>query len=73
MRATPADTAGDGSTSAYRRSGPDGPAVAASRLIQRSDGYIETLVLGQTIVGDGELTDNRPGDLVRGSRPMTTA
>jgi N-acyl-D-amino-acid deacylase len=47
--------------------------AGASRLIQRSDGYIETLVLGQTIVADGELTDNRPGGLVRGSRPMATA
>jgi N-acyl-D-amino-acid deacylase len=30
-------------------------------------------VLGQTIVADGELTDNRPGGLVRGPRPMATA
>ena len=45
----------------------------AGRLIQRSDGYVETLVLGQTIVADGELTDSRPGGLVRGPRPMATA
>jgi N-acyl-D-amino-acid deacylase len=40
----------------------------AGRLIQRSEGYVETLVLGQTIVADGELTDSRPGGLVRGGR-----
>jgi N-acyl-D-amino-acid deacylase len=26
-------------------------------------------VLGQTVVADGELTDARPGGLVRGGRP----
>lgn len=41
----------------------------AGRLIQRSDGYVETLVLGQTVVAEGELTDARPGGLVRGRRP----
>jgi N-acyl-D-amino-acid deacylase len=40
----------------------------AARLIQRSDGYVETMVRGQTVVADGELTDARPGGLVRGSR-----
>ena len=45
----------------------------ACRLVQRSDGYVETLVLGQTIVDTGELTDDRPGGLVRGPRPMATA
>ncbi len=43
----------------------------AGRLIQRSDGYVETMVLGQTVVADGELTDARPGGLVRGRRPAT--
>jgi N-acyl-D-amino-acid deacylase len=43
--------------------------AGAGRLIQRSDGYVETLVLGQTVVADGELTDNRPGGLIRGPRP----
>jgi N-acyl-D-amino-acid deacylase len=43
--------------------------AGASRLIQRSDGYVETLVRGETIVADGELTDARPGGLVRGARP----
>jgi N-acyl-D-amino-acid deacylase len=42
--------------------------AGAGRLIQRSEGYVETLVLGQTIVANGELTDNRPGGLVRGVR-----
>jgi N-acyl-D-amino-acid deacylase len=45
--------------------------AGAGRLVQRSDGYVETLVLGQTIVADGELTDNRPGSLVRGPRRGT--
>ena len=40
----------------------------AARLIQCSDGYVETMVLGQTVVADGELTDARPGGLVRGPR-----
>lgn len=42
--------------------------AGASRLIQRSDGYVETLVCGETIVAAGELTDARPGGLVRGVR-----
>jgi N-acyl-D-amino-acid deacylase len=41
----------------------------AGRLIQRADGYVETLVLGQPVVTGGELTDARPGGLVRGHRP----
>jgi N-acyl-D-aspartate/D-glutamate deacylase len=40
----------------------------AARLIQRSDGYVETMVRGQTVVAEGELTDARPGGLVRGCR-----
>lgn len=47
--------------------------AGAGRLIQRSDGYVETMVLGQTIVDDGELTDSRPGGLVRGTRPAPAA
>lgn len=43
--------------------------AGAGRLIQRSDGYVETLVRGETIVAGGELTDSRPGGLVRGARP----
>jgi N-acyl-D-aspartate/D-glutamate deacylase len=41
----------------------------AGRLVQRSTGYRETIVAGETIVADGELTDARPGGLVRGPRP----
>jgi N-acyl-D-aspartate/D-glutamate deacylase len=37
----------------------------AGRLVQRSVGYIETLVAGETIVAAGELTDARPGALIR--------
>jgi N-acyl-D-amino-acid deacylase len=43
----------------------------AGRLIQRADGYVETMVLGQTVVAEGELTDARPGGLVRGRRPAS--
>ncbi len=45
--------------------------AGAGRLIQRSDGYVETIVAGETIVDHGELTDARPGELVRG--PMVAA
>ena len=31
-------------------------------------GYVATIVRGETVVDDGELTDARPGVLVRGSR-----
>lgn len=37
----------------------------AGRLIQRSKGYTATMVAGQVVVDDGELTDARPGRLVR--------
>jgi N-acyl-D-aspartate/D-glutamate deacylase len=40
--------------------------AGAGRLIQRSEGYVETIVGGQTVVAGGELTDARPGSLVRG-------
>jgi len=45
----------------------------AGRLIQRSDGYVETMVLGETIVAAGELTDARPGGVVRGRRHAPAA
>lgn len=38
----------------------------AGRLIQRSEGYMSTLVSGEEIVAAGELTDARPGRVVRG-------
>ena len=40
--------------------------AGAGRLVQRSTGYIETIVAGETVVADGELTDARPGRVVRG-------
>ncbi len=40
--------------------------AGAGRLIQRSEGYVETIVGGEIIVDGGELTDARPGTLVRG-------
>jgi N-acyl-D-aspartate/D-glutamate deacylase len=44
----------------------------AGRLVQRSEGYVETIVGGETVVADGELTEARPGRLVRGpQRPPT--
>jgi N-acyl-D-aspartate/D-glutamate deacylase len=42
--------------------------AGAGRLVQRSEGYVETMVAGETVVADGELTDARPGALVRGPR-----
>lgn len=47
--------------------------AGVGRLIQRSDGDVETMVLGETIVADGELTDARPGGLVRGRRSVPAA
>ena len=40
----------------------------AGRLIQQSDGYVSTIVNGEEVVAFGELTDARPGRLVRGTR-----
>jgi N-acyl-D-amino-acid deacylase len=40
----------------------------AGRLVQRATGYRETIVAGEAVVTDGELTDARPGTLVRGPR-----
>jgi N-acyl-D-aspartate/D-glutamate deacylase len=37
----------------------------ASRLVQRSFGYVSTIVAGEEVVADGELTDARPGRLIR--------
>ncbi|GMU77238.1 MAG: amidohydrolase [Acidimicrobiia bacterium] len=42
------------------------------RLVQRADGYVATLVSGETVVEGGELTDARPGTLVRGARASST-
>ena len=40
--------------------------AGAGRLIQRSEGYVATMVAGEAVVEEGELTDLRPGRLVRG-------
>ena len=45
----------------------DLPAERAG-LVQRSTGYVETIVAGRTVVAGGELTDERPGQVVRGPR-----
>ena len=37
--------------------------AGAGRMVQRADGYVETIVAGETVVADGELTDARPGRL----------
>ncbi len=37
----------------------------AGRLIQRSSGYVATIVSGEVVVDAGECTDARPGTLVR--------
>jgi N-acyl-D-aspartate/D-glutamate deacylase len=39
----------------------------AGRLVQRSTGYVATIVAGETVVDGGALTDARPGTLVRGT------
>jgi N-acyl-D-aspartate/D-glutamate deacylase len=41
--------------------------AGAGRLIQRSEGYVATLVHGEPVVEEGVLTDARPGRLVRGT------
>jgi N-acyl-D-aspartate/D-glutamate deacylase len=47
--------------------------AGGKRLIQKAHGYRQTLVAGETICVDGELTGARPGRLVRGARPAPTA
>jgi N-acyl-D-aspartate/D-glutamate deacylase len=42
--------------------------AGATRIIQRSEGYVESIVAGETVVAGGALTDARPGALVRGAR-----
>ena len=43
--------------------------AGGQRLMQRADGYVATLVKGEVIARNGELTGARPGHLVRaGSR-----
>jgi N-acyl-D-amino-acid deacylase len=39
------------------------------RLLQRAEGYVDTVVSGEVVLHDGEETGARPGHLVRGARP----
>jgi N-acyl-D-aspartate/D-glutamate deacylase len=40
----------------------------ARRLVQRSEGYVATIVAGQTVLREGQETGARPGRLVRGEQ-----
>ena len=42
--------------------------AGAGRLVQRSDGYVASIVAGRTVLEEGEPTGELPGALVRGSR-----
>jgi N-acyl-D-amino-acid deacylase len=41
----------------------------ARRLVQRADGYVASIVAGETISENGEFTGALPGKLLRGPRP----
>ena len=41
----------------------------ARRLLQESEGYVATLVSGETVMEQGKPTDARPGRLLRGPQP----
>jgi N-acyl-D-aspartate/D-glutamate deacylase len=43
--------------------------TGASRVIQRADGYVATIVSGEVVAREGEDTGARPGRLVRRHRP----
>ncbi len=44
--------------------------AGAGRLVQGAHGYVETIVAGRPVVVDDELTDERPGRVVRGARTV---
>lgn len=44
--------------------------AGARRLLQRSTGYDATIVSGEIVMQDGEVTAARPGRLLRGARPV---
>ncbi|MFA5882463.1 MAG: amidohydrolase family protein [Acidimicrobiia bacterium] len=44
--------------------------AGAGRMIQRSTGYVATVVAGESVVEDGEITGALPGGLVRGPQPV---
>jgi len=39
------------------------------RLVQRASGYLVTIKSGEVIFRDGQATGQRPGQLIRGTRP----
>ena len=45
--------------------------AGGKRMLQRASGYRATLVAGEVVIADGELTDARPGRLVRLGRSRT--
>ncbi len=45
----------------------------AQRLLQSADGYVATLVNGEIVLEDGQPTDARPGNVVRGPQPAPEA
>jgi N-acyl-D-aspartate/D-glutamate deacylase len=46
--------------------------AGGTRLLQRADGYVATLVAGEVTYDEGEPTGALPGRLVRGARPGPT-
>ena len=62
----------DGLALRYPEQVHDLPA-GAGRLIQRADGYIATIVRGEPVVEHDELTDARPGRVIRGPQSASTA
>jgi N-acyl-D-aspartate/D-glutamate deacylase len=47
--------------------------AGAGRLVQRATGYTATIVAGEVVVDDGDVTDARPGRLVRGPQAAPPA
>ena len=44
--------------------------AGGSRYLQAADGYRATIKRGEVVAEDGELTERRPGQLVRGAQPV---
>ena len=42
--------------------------TGASRIVQRADGYVATIVAGEVVAREGEDTGARPGRLIRRPR-----
>jgi N-acyl-D-aspartate/D-glutamate deacylase len=62
----------DGLALRYPEQVHDLPA-GAGRLIQRADGYVATIVRGEPVVEHDELTDARPGRVIRGPQSASNA